>query len=614
MQQVELPISKSIANRLLVLQALHTDPLTEVCVSTPQDVVLLRRHLITLQSRENYIKSGSRVETATLDVDNCGTAARFLTAYCALRNVGEVVITGCERMKLRPMKQLVDALLTLGADIIYIEKEGFLPVRIAGKDIKKGSVEILQPQSTQFVSALMLLGIEVKTDVSSPYIELTRRTIEHYDLIRQSDIEADWSSAAFWYEWMALHAPAEPLLLKGLFSNSVQGDKVLAAIFAQLGVGTKFQDEGAVLYYIGNKCTELHVDFSDTPDLYPAVAMTCHLLGVKLAAVGTERLKWKESDRENTVSKMINGSVSSFADHRIAMALLAADREPDDKQCIAKSYPLFADQLIMVQETLLPSLSVVVPRRGINDEGKGKKYALHKLITAAETDYVWLQDDDIVPPPISFMQIRQTIGRMGNPDMIILPLMMDKGGGSVLERLQQAEYAAIQQLTIDFALRGRPIMCSGANMIVRRERWLECYPDLYPELPSGDDMFLLEAFKQKRYKISAKDGEAYSAVVYPISNCKDFMRQRMRWAGKAGVYKDRDIKFVGAVVVLANLLQILCPLVLVFKFPLEYRLIRKRDTSVSLSTIVLLELVYPFYMLFSLIGGLLRQRKAQPQF
>ena len=147
-------------------------------------------------------------------------------------------------------------------------------------------------------------------------------------------------------------------------------------------------------------------------------------------------------------------------------------------------------------------------------------------------------------------------------------------------------------------------MCSGANLIVRRNRWLESYPDLHPELPSGDDMFLLESFKRRGLKIAVLDNPQLEAIVRPHTSWRAFFRQRMRWAGKAPKYTDKDILCCGAIVLIANMLQLVCPLLLVLKFPIEFHLIRKRDKSVSFFTALMLELLYPFYILLSLVGGL----------
>ena len=254
-------------------------------------------------------------------------------------------------------------------------------------------------------------------------------------------------------------------------------------------------------------------------------------------------------------------------------------------------------------------ISIVIPRRGINDESKGKKYALYRLISAAQTEYVWMQDDDVILPSLEDTLASNSLEIKGE-DLLILPLRMESESDnpSLLERLQMAEYAAIQQLTIETAKRGHAVMCSGANLIAKRDRWLESYPDLHPDIPSGDDMFLLESFKRRGLKIAVVDDPHFEAIVRPHTSWRAFFRQRMRWAGKAPNYTDKDIIHCGAIVVLSNLIQLLCPLILLIKFPLEYQLIKKRDASVSLFTALVLAVFYPFYLITSLIGGLFRHQ------
>ena len=248
-------------------------------------------------------------------------------------------------------------------------------------------------------------------------------------------------------------------------------------------------------------------------------------------------------------------------------------------------------------------ITIVVPRKGINDEGKGKKHALYRLISAAKTEYVWMQDDDVI------LEIKGERLEVKGIDLLILPLRMESKNEkpSLLEQLQIAEYAAIQQLTIETAKRGHAVMCSGANLIAKRDRWLESYEDLHPEIPSGDDMFLLESFKRRGLQIAVMDDPRYEAIVRPHTSWRAFFRQRMRWAGKAPKYTDRDILRCGAVVLGTNMLQLVCPLVLLVKFPIEYRLIRYRYKSISFWVALLLEVVYPIYILFTLIGGLFRK-------
>ena len=629
--QIELPISKSIANRWLMLQAIHGDELMPVSDSMPDDVLLLHRALRTLKT----IRTSKTISTPRIDVDNCGTAMRVLTAYCAQLDGQTTILDGIERMHHRPIGQLVEALREIGAQIEYLGQEGYPPLRITGCALDKHKlVRIDNPLSTQFVSALLLIGANVQTNSTSPYINITREIIAQYlqrtTASKASElIESDWSSAAFWYEHVALHGGE--IHLPGLFRNSLQGDKIVADIFTHLGVQTKYTTTGVVITKTihdispsrsqGVDCERnvvdvvvknhtpsdmiidgtFHQDFSACPDLYPAVALTCERLGITLDATGTESLSIKESDRLRAVREHLTDH-----DHRMAMALLVAGYPVDDTDCIKKSYPQFLEQWQAIHHT---KLSIVIPRKGINDEGKGKKHALYRLISEAQTEYIWMMDDDV-----EFDSLEDALKgyclEFRGMDLIILPLRMESKfkKPSLLERLQIAEYAAIQQLTIDAAQKGKAVMCSGANLIVRRDRWLESYPDLHPEIPSGDDMFLLESFKRRGLNVAVLDDPQFEAIVRPHTSWRAFLRQRMRWAGKAPKYTDKDILRCGAMVVLANFLQLLCPLVLLVKFPIEYRLIKKRDASVSLFTALVLGICYPLYLFVSLIGGLFRRQ------
>lgn len=265
-------------------------------------------------------------------------------------------------------------------------------------------------------------------------------------------------------------------------------------------------------------------------------------------------------------------------------------------------------------------IDIIIPRRGINDEGKGKKHALERLIAASTAEYLWLQDDDIVPPTASQEKVLQAIG---DADMLILPLRMKTENDrkpTLLERLQIAEYTAIQQLTLLAARHRHAVLCSGANLIVRRTTWLAVKDELHPEIPSGDDMFLLEACKRRGYKIATlpayytkREQEQLTATVRPVQTWRAFFRQRMRWAGKAPAYTDRDIRLCGSVVAVANILQFLFPPFVVLKFPFDYALIRRREPETSFLTALLLALVYPYYMLICLIGGIVRTRRCQEQ-
>ncbi len=271
----------------------------------------------------------------------------------------------------------------------------------------------------------------------------------------------------------------------------------------------------------------------------------------------------------------------------------------------------------------------IIPRRGINDENRGKKHALYRLISSSTADYVWLQDDDIIEPAATDEEV---LAAIGDADMLILPLRMESENvhPSVLERLQIAEYAAIQQLTLESAVRGHAVMCSSANMVVRRERWLESWGDLHPDIASGDDMFLLESFKRRGLKIITLNTRhstlnspesslnfqhsalhSFTATVRPEKSWGAFFRQRMRWAGKAVAYSDRDIVVCGALITVGNVLQFLCPAFVLVKFPFDYGFIRRSGSEVSFGIALLLALLYPYYMLVCLVGGMIKTRLAK---
>ena len=521
----------------------------------PDDVIVLHDALKRLREH----KKG---EPLTLHLKNCGTALRFLQVHIAKCYPGEPI--------------------TLTGDPRLMERDG-------------------KPTS-QTTSALILHGEEIPVEPDeSPYITMSRKVKENYEL-RITNYEADWSAAAFWYEYVAIHGGE--LLLEGLRNESLQGDRIVAEIYAEhFGVQTSFTSEGAILQakpiLQGNGQTAQRsnnavvIDFVNTPDLYPAIAYTCERLGITLQATGIERLRYKESDRIEAVRlhEVRN-------DHRVAMALMCADFPVsiEEQTCIAKSYPNFMPQHI-------------TPIKGVNDEGKGKKFALSKLIHAASSEYVWLHDDDVILPKAVHVQSDKIQG--SKADLIILPLRMESLSEhpSLLEKLQIAEYAAIQELTMRTAKAGKAVMCSGANLIVRRETWLTCESELHPEIPSGDDMFLLEAVKRRGLKISVLDEAEYTAIVRPVTIWRAFFRQRMRWAGKAPQYTDRDIIRCGALVAVANILQLLCPLSILIKFPIEYGLIKKREPRTSFFLALLLEILYPFYLLICLIGGLFRKKE-----
>lgn len=243
-----------------------------------------------------------------------------------------------------------------------------------------------------------------------------------------------------------------------------------------------------------------------------------------------------------------------------------------------------------------------------DDEGKGKKYALQKAVAEARTERVWLLDDDVLNANSKWATIRNTDL---SADLTILPLKMSEGSGRLIERLQQTEYVAIQALTLLAAERGKAVMCSGANLIVRRERWLESFQDLHTDLPSGDDMFLLESFKRRGLLI---DVLALPVDIAPQPTLRSLLRQRMRWAGKAPRYRDDDTRRCGMAVVLINVLSVVCPPLWILKLSAEISLLRYACKKYPMLLVsgkmnymetILLSIIYPWYMLICLAGGVL---------
>jgi hypothetical protein len=553
-----------------LLQAINGDELMPVAVGMPDDVIVLHDALEAIRDFSRQPSVFRKQHPLTLHLKNCGTALRFLTVHLEQRYPGEPIM--------------------LDGDARLMERKG--------------------APTSQTASALLMHGIEPlavsgQPSEESPYVAMTRRVIANYPNV---PMERDWSAAAFWYEYVALHGGQ--LLLEGLKEESIQGDRVVADIYARyFGVETKFVPEGAKITHHPSPITNksISIDFTNCPDLYPVIALTCEKLGIGLAATGTERLRYKESDRLEAVR-----THEVRNDHRMAMALMAADYAVSEKEqaCIAKSYPQFAEQIGDVQsDNVQCTIAHITPIRGVNDDNQGKKHALSKLIHAAEAEYVWMHDDDVVLPKA--VNVQRDDVQCTKADLIILPLRMEseQEKPSLLERLQIAEYAAIQELTMRTAKKGQAVMCSGANLIVRRAAWLACEHELHPEIPSGDDMFLLEAMKRRGMKVGVLDEPEFTAVVRPETSWRAFWRQRMRWAGKAPNYTDSDIRRYGAWTIAANVLQLLCPPVLLIKFPYEYALIRKREPRTEWYVALLLELFYPIYLLICLIGGVIRKKE-----
>ena len=316
-QTIKLPASKSISNRALIIHALSGSGILPQNLSDCDDTEVIIKAL-----RDNPYE---------IDIKAAGTAMRFMTAFLATREGEEHVLTGTERMKHRPIHVLVDALRLLGADIEYMGEEGFPPLRIRGRRLEGGLLEVPGNISSQFISALLLIGpvlrdgltLKLKDDIiSRPYIDLTLWTMREfgadaewgdYETItvgakpyqgREYFIESDWSAASYWYEMMALSKDKEDVIrLEGLMDGSKQGDSSLRYIFSLLGVRTAFAttEPGTpttvTLRKSGRCVPRLEYDFSNSPDLAQTFIVCCAALGIHFHFRGLSTLKIKETDR-----------------------------------------------------------------------------------------------------------------------------------------------------------------------------------------------------------------------------------------------------------------------------------------------------------------------------
>lgn len=367
---IKLPASKSISNRVLVIHALKGGGTEPDNLSDCDDTEVVMRAL-----RENPYE---------IDIKAAGTAMRFMTAYLSVTQ-GEHVITGTERMKHRPIKILVDALQNIGAEIEYVGEEGYPPLRISGKHLNGGMLEISGSTSSQYISALLLVAPALKDGlvlrmqgdiISRPYIDLTLCTMREFGAKAEWTshdtitvwpgpyldipyyIENDWSAASYWYEMMALCDDDQAeVRLEGLKDGSRQGDSQLRYIFSLLGIKTTFEvdakDKTRSTVVLRRKPCPLHrldYDFSGCPDLAQTFVVTCCMLGLPFRFEGLSTLKIKETDRIEALKTELlklgyvlndeNGSVlywegtrcsadasmgiDTYEDHRMAMAFAPA--------------------------------------------------------------------------------------------------------------------------------------------------------------------------------------------------------------------------------------------------------------------------------------------------
>ena len=386
---INLPASKSISNRALIIHALSGGQL-------PQN--------LSDCDDTRAVINALRDMPETIDVGAAGTAMRFMTAYLAVTE-GEHVITGSERMRHRPVGVLVDALRMLGVTINYVAEEGYPPLHISGHPLLGGKLEIPGNVSSQFISALLLIGPVMHLGlslhltgeiVSRPYIDLTIHVMHGFgaevdwtspDTIEVQPkpysnapylIENDWSASSYWYELASLYPISEAnVSLRGLEDSSRQGDSVVKYIFSLLGVKTAFDEPHSGkpttvrLTRHLDSVSQLSYDFLNCPDLAQTVVATCCGLGVTFHFTGLASLRIKETDRLvalqrelrklgfiiqiiNNEELLWDGSVcepsmepiDTYEDHRMAMALAPlAVKFPrlriNNPEVVSKSYPDF---------------------------------------------------------------------------------------------------------------------------------------------------------------------------------------------------------------------------------------------------------------------------------
>jgi len=383
--KIKITGSKSESNRLLILQGFQSSLQIEN-LSNSDDTAVLKH---ALNSNGDVI-----------DIHHAGTAMRFLTAYYACQAKREVVLTGSQRMKERPIHPLVEALTSLGAQIEYIEKEGFPPLKIVGQKILKNEVSISAHISSQYISALMLIGNSLENGLtiylkgkatSLPYLHMTAGLLGKVGVktqfknqsiqIKSSRIqpktiavESDWSSASYFYSLVALSTSAT-IELSTYHQESLQGDSSLVEMYRKLGVETKFKNNSILLTKYKSKLHSLELNLNSCPDLAQTIAVTCFGLGLACSLTGLQTLKIKETDRLLALRKLgaevevsedslrlkastdikKNTVIKTYQDHRMAMAfaplVLKTPIIIEETDVVSKSFPDFWKCLEYLQIT-----------------------------------------------------------------------------------------------------------------------------------------------------------------------------------------------------------------------------------------------------------------------
>lgn len=391
---IKITGSKSETNRLLLLQALYPNITLENTSNSDDSEVMfeaLQKSKITNQ------------KSLIIDVHHAGTAMRFLTAFFAIQENNEVVLTGSARMKERPIKILVEALKQLGAAITFEENDGFPPIKIIGKKLTQNKVSLPANVSSQYISALLLIAPKLENGLvltlegeitSVPYIQMTLALLNEigvetsfienvisvkpttYNLQPTTQtIESDWSSASYWYSIVALSDIGTQITLSSYKKNSLQGDSALVEIYNNFGVETVFNTDNTIsiskIKFQNQK--SLTFNLQSSPDIAQTIAVTCFGLGIGCYLTGLHTLKIKETDRLEALreeltklgatisvtndsltiepSNCLNSDIkiATYQDHRMAMAFaplaLKTSLYIQDAEVVSKSYPTFWEDL-----------------------------------------------------------------------------------------------------------------------------------------------------------------------------------------------------------------------------------------------------------------------------
>lgn len=407
---IKLTGSKSECNRALVISALSDGKVKVENLSEAADTVTLQKVLGNFQqsafsnqqtdARKELIADSLEL-TATVNIGPAGTAMRFLTAFFTLQKQHQVILTGTERMKQRPIGVLVDALRSLGAEISYEDNDGFPPIKITGGfEQTTAEITIKGDISSQYITALLLiasqlplgLNLHISGELTSrPYVEMTLSMLQQTGIQHQWNgnvisiqnqpfqpatlyVEPDWSAASYWYAITALCDESE-IFLPGLTAYSLQGDSTITELMANFGITSQFKDGGVWLKKEPKAVVRKIFDFKTCPDLAQTVIVVCAALGHDASFTGLETLKIKETDRikalQNELAKIgieliekgqvykLNCAkrsipekvfINTYEDHRMAMAfaplaLIVPEVEIENFKVVEKSYPAFWEDL-----------------------------------------------------------------------------------------------------------------------------------------------------------------------------------------------------------------------------------------------------------------------------